>query len=265
MLVAEIHGKKRPEVQDDEDYLTSAVFGHLRYVSPNPFWARLWSRALSLPIEGRERSLDEIAREHGLDPSSYPDVAIAFWPRHSSFGIPEMAICFTGNAQQPLIVLVEVKLWSLKSGSGEFDQLKRYLQIADDPAGLDVAIPAGAMVVVVYLTPRETSAELRESLSAYGECPASTARLFQIGWRDVVEVLLVVRGDVEGREGIIVHDVRAFLVRRWLERFTGFRVVESLETECGGFYGDYGEFRGFHVNSSVETLEPVRGRWVNGN
>ena len=32
MLLAEIHGKTLAEGRNGEDYLTSAVFGHLRYV-----------------------------------------------------------------------------------------------------------------------------------------------------------------------------------------------------------------------------------------
>jgi hypothetical protein len=38
MLMAEIRGHGRPETQDDEDYLTSSVFGHLRYIPPSVFW-----------------------------------------------------------------------------------------------------------------------------------------------------------------------------------------------------------------------------------
>jgi len=34
MLIAEIHGKRFPEAEGQEDWLTSAVFGHLRHIAP---------------------------------------------------------------------------------------------------------------------------------------------------------------------------------------------------------------------------------------
>jgi hypothetical protein len=45
MLIAETRGKSAAEVQNNEDYLTSAVFGHLRYVPPNAFWRELFAQA----------------------------------------------------------------------------------------------------------------------------------------------------------------------------------------------------------------------------
>jgi hypothetical protein len=37
MLIAEIHGKRFPEAEGQEDWLTSAVFGHLRHIPPGVF------------------------------------------------------------------------------------------------------------------------------------------------------------------------------------------------------------------------------------
>jgi hypothetical protein len=54
MLAAEIHGHSVPEARNSEDYLTSTVFGHLRYIQPGPFWDALFELACSEPI-GQER------------------------------------------------------------------------------------------------------------------------------------------------------------------------------------------------------------------
>ena len=48
MLIAEIHGKRFPEAEGQEDWLTSAVFGHLRHIAPGAFWADLLDRARTL-------------------------------------------------------------------------------------------------------------------------------------------------------------------------------------------------------------------------
>ena len=45
MLVGEIHGKGMPEATNHEDYLTSVIFDHLRYVPPSHFWEDLFSQA----------------------------------------------------------------------------------------------------------------------------------------------------------------------------------------------------------------------------
>ena len=65
MLVAEIHNKVIPEARDDEDSFASTVFGHLRYVRFMQFWDRLFQAARTVPIEGIERSLCEIASHLG--------------------------------------------------------------------------------------------------------------------------------------------------------------------------------------------------------
>jgi hypothetical protein len=63
MLVAEVHGKRVAEAQDAEDYLTSAVFGHLRYIPPSVFWPDLFALATGLPnSDGRETCLPEVQK-----------------------------------------------------------------------------------------------------------------------------------------------------------------------------------------------------------
>ena len=52
MLLAEIRGHAAPEIAGNEDYLTSTVFGHLRYVSMAPFWEAFFSRSVGLVGEG---------------------------------------------------------------------------------------------------------------------------------------------------------------------------------------------------------------------
>src|ERR1035438_9556502 len=101
MLLAEIHGHSVPEVADNEDYLTSTVFGHLRYVPPAMFWEEFLSRALGLPFEMQELTLLEALALKGVQPSTYASLDAVFWPTHSSFGTPDLALCFTGPNLQP--------------------------------------------------------------------------------------------------------------------------------------------------------------------
>jgi len=238
MLLAEIHGKYDAAIRDNEDYLTSAIFSHLRYVPPGPFWLAFCSRAKTLPIQGVEESLTAVLGEE-YSPTRYETLDVRFWPKSAGLGEPELAICFTGSGQAPLVVLVEVKLWSPKSGHGEHDQLMRYLRIADSIDHLMPPVPPNATVVVVYLTPREASSEVQDSLSVYGDTASSRRRLFRLQWQDVIEAISEVIPGESGIGRLLLNDVREFLRKRGLEYFRGFGLptaIDSLCEKCGSFF-----------------------------
>jgi hypothetical protein len=48
VLIAEIHGMRFPEAEGQDDWLTSAVFGHLRHVAAGVFWPDLFERAYTV-------------------------------------------------------------------------------------------------------------------------------------------------------------------------------------------------------------------------
>lgn len=131
MLLADIRGHSVAAAQDDEDYLTSAVFGHLRYIPPKHFCQRLLSLARGLPDGQAQKSLDDLIRQSGHGVSEYSSLKVFFWPRHQWRGEPDLLLSFTGIGLRPITVVIEVKLLSGKSGGGE-DQLVRYLRILDE-------------------------------------------------------------------------------------------------------------------------------------
>lgn len=132
MLLAEIHGHILREAEGNEDYLTSAVFGHLRYIPPGIFWEEFFRLAKALPIGGEEKPLSEYLADRGSRISEFSTLEIHFWPSHPKFGQPDMLLCFGKEGSHPIVILVEVKLWSEKSGIGKDDQLARYLRILKD-------------------------------------------------------------------------------------------------------------------------------------
>jgi hypothetical protein len=141
MLLAEIRGHASEDVENKEDYLTSAVFGHLRYLPPKVFWQDLFSRASTLPSSGEATSLDQMAFRRGQSISNYSHLQIHFWPFHPIYGEPDILLTFTGDNLEPLVVIIEVKLWSEKSSEGEKDQLAKYLALLDDLNSLNVVVP----------------------------------------------------------------------------------------------------------------------------
>lgn len=263
MLLAEIHGKYDLAIQDDEDYLTSTVFSHLRYVPPGIFWHALLSKTRTVPIHDKEESLTAVLGEE-CHPRRYEKLDVLFWPKCSGLGEPELAMCFTGGGQKPLVILVEVKLWAAKSGYGEHDQLMRYLQIADSIGSLNPPVPPKAKVVVLYITPREAIQETLESLARYGDSEESRRRLFRLQWQDVIEAIDESAVDEPEMSQMILKDVRGFLRVRRLEYFKGFHRVEQVEAlsdNCGEFYVQEGRFRGFQASPGLSRVQVVKGAW----
>src|SRR4051812_13600263 len=133
MLVAEIHRKGFEEARNHEDYLTSAVFGHLRYLPPGIFWEDLFKLAKGMPsVDGAEANLAEAAAAVAAPVCRYRQLRVHFWRNHPKWGEPDLLLVFSGEGVRQLVILIEAKLWSGKSGTGEWDQLARYLRLLDD-------------------------------------------------------------------------------------------------------------------------------------
>jgi hypothetical protein len=77
MLHAEIHGHAAPEVQGNEDYLTSEIFGHLRYLPPSVFWDDFLSCAQGLAENGAEQTLTAyLDKKAGVSISDYSTLKV---------------------------------------------------------------------------------------------------------------------------------------------------------------------------------------------
>src|ERR1700728_236567 len=152
MFLAEIHGKLLADARDNEDYLTSSVFGHLRYIPPGSFWKAFLVRCRSLPHEGTGiTAYAYLSERAGMGIEKYGSLRAIFWPRIPK-DEPDLMLVFTGPNLPALVVCVEAKLNAGKSGRGEKDQLARYLRACDSLDCMRPQIPKDAISVVVYLT-----------------------------------------------------------------------------------------------------------------
>jgi hypothetical protein len=263
MLLAEIHGKALEAARDCEDYLTSAVFGHLRYVPPGAFWSSLFAAARDVPGPGHiETSLLDALAASGTDPARYERLEARFWRSHPTLGEPDLLLLFSGGPQPPLALLVEAKLWSGKSGTEQWDQLVRYLGVLDDLEAVGVSLPAGAGRYLVYLTPRESLAEVEDSLAWSNAPERDRARLFRLRWQDVLVAAGRSSADATEPARTILADVAAFLGRLGLEYFEGFNRVGGLPMLAEG---DGSIFRGKQeaagsLLARLPDLEPITAR-----
>ena len=228
MLLADIRGHSLAAAQDDEDYLTSAVFGHLRYIPPAYFWERLLSCARGLAAGDAQNSLDNFIRQTGHGLSEYSSLNVFFWPAHRRRGEPDLLLSFTGTGLRPITVVIEVKLWSGKSG-GDEDQLVRYMRILDELQDFwEFKLPDGSLCALVYLTPRESTSEILESLKLSPDPNRDRARIFRLQWQDFIQACDATLPTEEPRIDMILRDVQAFLGSRGLEYFAGFRRIGPL-------------------------------------
>ena len=257
MLLAEIHGKVLGEAQSHEDYLTSAVFGHLRYLPPRVFWDEFFSNAKTVPVNGSEKSLRQFLHDNGASVSECASLQIDFWPNHPEWGQPDLVLCFTGSMGPPVVVIFEVKLNSEKSGTEDEDQLVRYLKILDDLPALKLDLPMNPLTALVYLTPRESIREMQSSLESSHATQTDSLPLFRVQWQDVLAVAQNAAPSADGQSKTILQDVSLFLAQRGLEYFSGFREDPSLPTFSlgeGTFYEEHSFFDGFREDPTLPTF-----------
>jgi hypothetical protein len=161
-------------------------------------------------------------------------------------------------------VLVEVKLWSEKSGTGDRDQLVRYLRVLEDLDAVKVQVPAQADCYLVYLTPRESLAEVEDS-AAHLDARAR-GRLFRLQWQDVLEAAEAAwRGSPEPACTILA-DVARFLRELGLEHFKGMSRLDELPLLEPGFGGVYTAgltgFHGMARDPGLDFFEVYKGAWA---
>jgi hypothetical protein len=238
MLLAEIHGHVLEAAAGDEDYLTSAVFGHLRYVPPTVFWEDFLAATKGFPVQ---TCLSEELSKQGLRISQYSSLKIHFWPSHAEFGEPDLVLCFSGSGLRPLVVLTEVKLWSGKSGEGEHDQLVKYVKLLSDLRHLKTneTLPGSPLTALLYLTPRESIGEIQDTLSLLETKPTDFLGIFRVQWQELLAMAIRTMPSEEGMARTILQDVQRFLRRRGLEYFRGFNeelYLPALDSRDGAFY-----------------------------
>jgi len=232
MLIAEIHGKRFPEAEGQEDWLTSAVFGHLRHIAPGAFWADLLDRART--VETGVSLYSKIYAD-GIRLNQYSKLEIHFWKSWENYGEPDLILCFSGGKPSPLLIVIEVKLDSGKSATGENDQLKRYLQLLDDRHALRLFFPESNHRYLIYLTRIFSKLEIEDSIRVSVSAGIGNAqdRMFGLQWQDVLESALA----NSAREPLL-DEVAQFLKIRGFEAFRGFRSPPAtLKQISGAFYG----------------------------
>jgi len=253
MIFAELQGKLGQRYsrahERAEDVLTSSVFGLLRYL-PLESWLP--------PLAARVRTGPEFAvAPEWLDLEDIVRCDIKLWQRRSPFGEPDV-VMHLFDAQEKLrhLVLIEVKLYSPKSGSAyrvepaadaepdgddegeelagiDRDQLARYwlfacseLQRLRAAGAGDASKPPSASLI--YLTAHATAPvdelEVSEAAAAKVQGAEQPVRLGWLSWFDVWQVAY--DGGQRGQGPLPIRDIEKLLGHKGFRRFVGFQAVE---------------------------------------
>ena len=211
-----------------EDLLTSTVFGLLRYLPPGQGIIEIVTHSKRAYLDGNGLNIDRDGHANkiwlGLDTAVTCD--IEFWPSLKEFGRPDVVLVMRDNCGVCVhVVLVEVKLYSAKSGSADEDddidedepdpdQLARYWQGLIKRRSEPQTLPR----TVVYLTSHSTppAEELTETLKR-----AANIRLAWLSWRDVWQVIR----DLAASNGSLMAaaDLTRLLEYYGFQDFEGFR------------------------------------------
>ena len=238
MLIAEHHGKGLPAVQNREDYLTSdyltsAVSGRLRYLPPNKYWPTIAKRAVAY---SGGHSLSEYLVHKSVEIKKYDALDITFWPRRARSGEPDIILNFRGSDIPSLRIVIEVMLWSGKSGKGENDQLARYFALIKGRR-------KNALSAFVYLTPDPDwcPSDLKDTFQQHPHLTDFGRRVFYMCWYDFAEIARTESARPPSPYKMILNDVGRYLDHRPLGRCVetvpddGSSGMEIVDRDSGSF------------------------------
>jgi len=216
MLVCEVRGGRTLRSKGlQEDYLTSAVFGHLRYLPPECFWPSLFGKAEACDDSG---SLHDLLVNEGLNVARYESLTVDFWPwKGKRIGRPDLIMKFKGSNMRTLRIVMEVKLQSRKSRKGRGkrrDQLADYCKLLKTPKMLSTFI---------YLTPRDDwcQEDLDDTFKNRPGLAKCRNRIFRLHWYDLAAVAKAEKRKARHPYGMILSDISQFLQRRELDHAVG--------------------------------------------
>jgi hypothetical protein len=260
VLQAEIKGTFVPEVRSNEDYLTSAVFGLLKYVSPSVFWPSFLKRAVRQQEDGTSDWLWNRCSEI----TKCSEVAMEFWkpydrddkPGHQN--IPDLTVTFT-SPEVKLLLLIEVKLEAGKDDAHDpdEDQLVRYALIAE------VVAEKYTFAGVVFLTQKDSGSEVGQSIKRLSESnhKSASSRVYSVEWGDVYDATAeACEGSCTITERAILGDIKAFLEKRGLNYFCKWQRLEVPALKPRAIFTEGNPW--FRQVALPASIKIQRGTWL---
>jgi len=234
MFEAEL-ANKIPEIKAHEDYLTSCIFGALKYLPPKDGIFPILGEALNYKLN---KKLKDYLASKGLPLENFEKAELYFWPRSPKYGEPDIVMLIK-DKNSSYIMAIEVKYFSYKHGEGEYDQLKRYFAgLSTNKNRTTFACDAikefsGDLLAIIYLTQFEAREEIADTLSALAKEDKKDVsnRFFHLKWQNVAGVIEnLCLGEKDLYRKKIYDDIYKLLDFKNLMPFKGF---SSLQKKIG--------------------------------
>lgn len=237
---------KIPELEGKEDALTSAVFGRLRYLNPGSVLIPFLSQAIDCE---KGYNLYDFLKASSINLNEYTEANLVFWPKAAELGEPDLIILFSSKRSDvtDLLIIVEVKYKSPKSGAGENDQLRRYFEAVTHHLkrfnNAEISRFKGHIGPLVYLTEYDASDEIRASrkelCKRFGDC---SYPLFNLRWSSLHKTLQEARDRNDNGEKVI-EDLLTLLSCLHLQNFNGIsspsgRIIDVVSWRNPVFFCD---------------------------
>lgn len=234
MIEAVLHGKSLG-YQYTEDFLTSTIFGLLKYLPLNcgiiPFIEG------AILYDDQKTPLWKKLKSEGIELSCYQNVKYIFWNKHIRYGEPDLLLLFTNHihGEDDFLLVIEAKFKSDKSGTGDYDQLMRYYSaVKGEIEGFkdsQVANFKGKRGYVIYLTEAAAADEIEESIKSIRKNDISFDNsIFHLRWHQLYKMLLDRINIYSNTERMIAEDLIKYLERMGLKEFTGISAPEQVIT-----------------------------------
>ena len=208
-----------------EDILTSTAFGALRYINPDKALVPFLESAF---IYNADRTtLWQRLNNDGINLRSYRSINYVFWPFNVNHGEPDLILIFSDHIhdQEDLLILVEAKFKSHKSGINENDQLARYFDAIKDDlehfSNEQVAGFNGKRGYIVYLTENQAHTEIADSCKVINSRHNGLSEVFQLQWYQLYQTLESMSPYCSGSERIVANDLMKYLEKLGLRNFSG--------------------------------------------
>lgn len=249
MIESTLNGKSSLEIFDNEDFLTSTIFGFLEYFSP----AELWNLIFKYAVNIHKENIKDILIDEGLNSINNYKVKLYYWEYFDSYGEPDIVLeLYSNEEKKKFLIIIEVKLWSPKSNSNEGDQLIRYLRLFNDHKFRERMYSSSMeniIIGLIYLTPRNSLREIKESIISSKNNIEDSKKLFALRWQEIYDILINIDS-----ESYIYEKLAKFIGKIGLTPFYGFNSEINIdENICHDYKGYTGGliFSGFKKTNLI--------------
>lgn len=231
-MIQAVLGGKSLGYEYTEDILTSTVFGTLKYLRPDMVLIPFIESAF---LYNNERTtLWEKLNIEGIELRCYREVEYIFWALNQKYGEPDLIIIFRDHVHglDDLLLVVEVKFKSGKSGTDENDQLARYFKAInidiENFAESSVSSFRGKKGYIIYLTEAEAYSDIMATSkliqSKHNQIKDS---VFHLRWHQLYKTFEKMYQFCSLYEKEIVYDLMKYLEKLGLRDFSGISLPDE--------------------------------------